>query len=106
MLRRLDAGSRRRTPRLLWLLLGLVAVLVLVAAGCGGDDEEGGGGGDGPIWVLLPDSATSPRWESDDRRYFEKAFKAADVEYNIVNAEGDASQQQSQVEQAISTTPA
>jgi D-xylose transport system substrate-binding protein len=100
-LRRLDTGSRRRTPRLLWLLLGLVAVLALVAAGCGGDDEEGGGG-DGPIWVLLPDSATSPRWESDDRRYFEEAFKAADVEYNIVNAEGDASQQQSQAEQAIS----
>ena len=101
-MRRLDAGSKRRTPRLLWLLLGLVAVLVLVAAGCGGDDEEGGGGGDGPIWVLLPDSATSPRWESDDRRYFEEAFKAADVEYNIVNAENDASQQQSQAEQAIS----
>jgi D-xylose transport system substrate-binding protein len=99
-LRRRDAGSRRRTPRLLWLLLGLVAVLALVAAGCGGDDD-GGGGGDGPIWVLLPDSATSPRWESDDRRYFEQAFKDADVEYNIVNAEGDAAQQQSQVEQAI-----
>jgi D-xylose transport system substrate-binding protein len=100
--RRLDAGSKRRTPRLLGLLLGLVAVLALVGAGCGGDDEEGGGGGDGPIWVLLPDSATSPRWESDDRRYFEEAFKEADVEYNIVNAEGDASQQQSQAEQAIS----
>ena len=98
-MRRRDVGSRRRT--LLALLLGLVAVLVLVAAGCGGDDD-GGGGGDGPIWVLLPDSATSPRWESDDRRYFEQAFKDANVEYNIVNAEGDASQQQSQVEQAIS----
>jgi D-xylose transport system substrate-binding protein len=99
-LRRRDAGSKRRSPRLLALLLGLVALLVLVAAGCGGDDD-GGGGGDGPIWVLLPDSATSPRWESDDRRYFEQAFKDADVEYNIVNAEGDAAQQQSQVEQAI-----
>ena len=99
-MRRRDAGSKRRSPRLLALLLGLVALLVLVAAGCGGDDD-GGGGGDGPIWVLLPDSATSPRWESDDRRYFEQAFKDADVEYNIVNAEGDAAQQQSQVEQAI-----
>jgi D-xylose transport system substrate-binding protein len=99
-LRRRDAGSKRRSPRLLALLLGLVALLVLVAAGCGGDDD-GGGGGDGPIWVLLPDSATSPRWESDDRRYFEQAFKDANVEYNIVNAEGDAAQQQSQVEQAI-----
>jgi D-xylose transport system substrate-binding protein len=77
----------------------LVALFVLVAAGCGGDDE--GGEGEGSIWVLLPDSATSPRWESDDRRYFEQAFTEADVEFNIVNAEGDAAQQQSQAEQAI-----
>jgi D-xylose transport system substrate-binding protein len=100
--RRRDAGSKKRT--VLTLLAGLVAVLALVAAGCGGDDEEAGGGGDGEgsIWVLLPDSATSPRWESDDRRYFEQAFQEADVEFNIVNAEGDAAQQQSQAEQAIS----
>jgi D-xylose transport system substrate-binding protein len=51
--------------------------------------------------VLLPDSASSPRWETDDRRYFEEAFEAAGVEYNIVNAEGDATQQQAQAEQAI-----
>ena len=101
-MRRLDAGSRRRAPKLLWLLLGLVAVLALVGAGCGGDDDEGGGGdGEGSVWVLLPDSATSPRWESDDRRYFEQAFTEADVEFNIVNAENDAAQQQSQAEQAI-----
>ncbi|HEX2291689.1 MAG TPA: substrate-binding domain-containing protein [Gaiellaceae bacterium] len=91
------SGSRRRGP--LGILLVLVALFVLVAAGCGGDDE--GGEGEGSIWVLLPDSATSPRWESDDRRYFEQAFTEADVEFNIVNAEGDAAQQQSQAEQAI-----
>jgi D-xylose transport system substrate-binding protein len=50
---------------------------------------------------LLPDSATSPRWETDDRRYFEEAFDEAGVDYNIVNAEGDAATQQSQAEQAI-----
>jgi D-xylose transport system substrate-binding protein len=100
---RLDPGSWRRAPRLLGILLGLVAVLAFVGAGCGGDDDDGGGGGngDGSIWVLLPDSATSPRWESDDRRFFEQAFQEADVEFNIVNAEGDAAQQQSQAEQAI-----
>jgi D-xylose transport system substrate-binding protein len=98
--RRSEAASRRG-PKLLWLLLGLVAVLALVGAGCGGDDDEGGGDGEGSVWVLLPDSATSPRWESDDRRYFEQAFSEADVEFNIVNAEGDAAQQQSQAEQAI-----
>ena len=55
----------------------------------------------GSIWVLLPDSASSARWETDDRRFFEQAFDAAGVEYNIVNAEGDASTQQTQAEQAI-----
>jgi D-xylose transport system substrate-binding protein len=96
--------------RLVVMLLTLVLALATVAAGCGGDDEEGGGdtgaaaedgGGEGSIWVLLPDSATSPRWESDDRRFFEEAFDEAGVEYNIVNAEGDAAQQQAQTEQAI-----
>ena len=56
---------------------------------------------EGEIWVLLPDSASSARWETDDRRFFEEAFEAAGVEYNIVNAEGDASTQQTQAEQAI-----
>jgi D-xylose transport system substrate-binding protein len=100
---KLEQGFRRtrrmkRVPRLLWLPILLIAALVL-AAGCGGDDD--GGAGDGSIWVLLPDSATSPRWESDDRRYFQQAFEEAGVEFNIVNAEGDAAQQQSQAEQAI-----
>jgi D-xylose transport system substrate-binding protein len=99
------------------LLLALVTALAVVATGCGGDDDDEGGGdteaaddtgaagGEGTcdksIWVLLPDSATSPRWETDDRRYFEEAFEAAGVEHNIVNAEGDPAQQQSQAEQAI-----
>jgi len=102
------------TKRLLLLLLVIVSALALVAAGCGGDDDdeggggdetaaegEGDGGGDGSIWVLLPDSASSPRWEADDRRYFEEIFTEADVEHTIVNAENDAAQQQAQAEQAI-----
>ena len=51
--------------------------------------------------MLLPDSASSDRWEKDDRRFFEEAFKAEGVEYNIVNAEGDANTQLQQAEQAI-----
>ena len=95
--------KRRRTggSRLLWLLVpAVVGMLALVAAGCGGDDG-GGSASDGPIWVLLPDSATSPRWESEDRRYFNQAFEEAGVEHTIVNAENDPAQQQSQAEQAI-----
>ena len=99
--------------RLVVMLLALVFALGAVAAGCGGDDDDGGdtaateaegdgeAAGEGSIWVLLPDSASSPRWESDDRRFFEQFFSEAGVEYTIVNAEGDAAQQQSQAEQAI-----
>ena len=106
-------ATESKTRRLgLILLLALVTALALVAAGCGGDDDDeaedtgaadtgaaaGGGTCDKSIWVLLPDSATSPRWESDDRPYFEQAFSDAGVDHTIVNAEGDAATQQSQAE--------
>jgi D-xylose transport system substrate-binding protein len=56
---------------------------------------------DGSIAVLLPDSASSARWEADDRRFLAAAFEAAGVEYSIVNAEGNAATQIAQAEQAI-----
>jgi D-xylose transport system substrate-binding protein len=107
-LRKHEHGSRKGPSKLLWFLVLAFAALALLAAGCGGDDEGGGdaagtgtaeGTGEGSIWVLLPDSASSPRWETDDRRFFDEHF--ADVEHTIVNAEGDAAQQQAQAEQAI-----
>jgi D-xylose transport system substrate-binding protein len=97
-------GSKR-----VWRTLAILAVFGLVAAGCGDDDDDGGeaasGDGEGSIWVLLPDTASSDRWEKDDRRFFADAFEEAglseDEDFHIVNAEGDASTQQSQAEQAI-----
>jgi D-xylose transport system substrate-binding protein len=106
------------TKRKGFVWMALLLVLALVAAACGGDDEgdgdgdttttaAAGGGADieGPIWVLLPDSATSDRWENDDRRFFEEAFTAAGLssgsDFTIVNAEGDTQAQLSQAEQAI-----
>src|ERR687897_1074232 len=100
-------GGRR------WRLLALavlVAALAVIVVGCGGDDEEDeaagpgdtaaatdGGNADGSIWVLLPDSATSDRWEKDDRRFFAEAVEAAGLsggdDFPIVNAEGDANTQ-------------
>jgi D-xylose transport system substrate-binding protein len=56
---------------------------------------------EGSIAVLLPDSASSARWEADDRRFLAAAFDAAGVDYTIVNAEGDAATQLTQAEQAI-----
>ena len=90
--------------------LVLIAVLGLIAAACSDDDGGGGGGGgdgggEGSIWVLLPDTESSTRWEEDDRRYFGEQFEAAGLadgeDFTIVNAEGDAATQQSQAEQAI-----
>ncbi len=66
--------------------------------------EPTGGDVEGKIAVLLPDSASSSRWETDDRRFFEQAFEEAGLssdQYTILNAEGDASTQQTQAEQAI-----
>jgi D-xylose transport system substrate-binding protein len=79
---------------------------------CGGDDDgggggdgDGGGGGEGSVWVLLPDSTTSPRWEGEDRPALKAALEAEGLtegeDFSIVNAEGDAATQQSQAEQAI-----
>ena len=73
----------------------LIFSLMLVFAVAASAQDEG------LIAVLLPDSASSARWEADDRRFFEQAFEAAGVNYSIVNAEGDATVQISQAEQAI-----
>ena len=118
-MRGIAIGDGAARKLLILLAAALIALLALTAAGCGGDDDDDeagdtaaatgagdtggdtGGGGDGSIWVLLPDSASSDRWEKDDRRFFEQAFDEAGVEYNIVNAEGDANAQLSQAEQAI-----
>lgn len=95
---------------------GIIALLVmgllLVLAACGGaatpaptqeaaQPTSAPAMGEGSIWVLLPDSASSARWETDDRRFFEESFTAAGVDFTIVNAEGDARTQQTQAEQAI-----
>ena len=90
-------------------VLSLLALTACTAPAAAPAAESGGeaapaaeaGGGEGMIAVLLPDSASSARWEADDRRFFEEAFDAAGVKYSIVNAEGDARTQQTQAEQAI-----
>jgi D-xylose transport system substrate-binding protein len=103
----------RKRKGFIWV--ALLATLGLVMAACGDDDGDGAaeptgaespaGDGEGSIWVLLPDTESSDRWEEDDRRYFTENFEAAGLadgeDFTIVNAEGDATTQQSQAEQAI-----
>ncbi len=90
-----------------WLSAALGVGLVVIAA-CGNTGSSSGSSTPTPkkgkIAVLLPDSASSSRWETDDRKFFEQAFQAAGLssgDYIIQNAGGSASQQQTQAEQAI-----
>ncbi|MBO4273462.1 sugar ABC transporter substrate-binding protein [Microbispora triticiradicis] len=55
----------------------------------------------GKIGVILPDSKSSARWETADRKYLEEAFKTAGVEYDIQNAQGDKSAFQTIADQMI-----
>ncbi len=43
----------------------------------------------GKVGVILPDTKSSARWETQDRPALEKAFQDAGVEFDIQNANGD-----------------
>ncbi|MFN0284585.1 MAG: sugar ABC transporter substrate-binding protein [Kineosporiaceae bacterium] len=83
---------------------GFVGLFAIGAAGalalsaCGGSSSGAGTtpgasssapAAAGKVGVILPDSASSARWETADRKFLEDAFKAAGVEYDIQNAGGD-----------------
>ena len=50
---------------------------------------SGSAGTAGKIGVILPDTKSSARWETQDRPNLEAAFKQAGVEFDIQNANGD-----------------
>ena len=87
-----------------------VAIGALALSGCGnqkgqGNDEaDSGSGGDGDVTIalLLPESKTT-RYESLDKPNFEKYVKEAnpDAKVEYRNANQDATQQQQQVEAAV-----
>ncbi|MDX6377980.1 MAG: D-xylose transport system substrate-binding protein [Gaiellaceae bacterium] len=57
----------------------------------------------GKVGVILPDTKSSVRWESFDRVYLGDAFKAAGVEYDIQNAEGDKNKMATIADQMITS---
>jgi D-xylose transport system substrate-binding protein len=77
----------------------LVGALAFTVAACGSDDDSGSGssGSSGStktetkakVGVILPDTASSARWENADRPLLGEAFKAAGVDSDIQNANGD-----------------
>ncbi|MCZ2818272.1 sugar ABC transporter substrate-binding protein [Modestobacter sp. VKM Ac-2984] len=86
-------------------MTALAASLVFSMAACGSDDDAGGGGdaaeAAGKVGVILPDTASSARWESADRPLLETAFEEAGVDYDIQNAQGDAQRMATIAEQMI-----
>jgi len=72
-----------------------LAVTAFGVAACGSDSSSGGGdtsggsGDVGSVGVILPDSASSARWETADRKFLGDAFTAAGVSADIQNANGD-----------------
>src|SRR5947209_15035763 len=91
-------------------LVGVVLLAVLFTA-CGSANTGGSSGGGGAtggnngkgckkVGVLLPETATSARWDGEDRPLLQQdipqALSGATVDYN--NAEGVADDQQTQAE--------
>jgi D-xylose transport system substrate-binding protein len=90
---------------ILSLTAASAALLVgLTACGGSGSDKKTGSttaAKKGKIGVILPDSKSSARWETADRKYLGEAFKAAGVAYDIQNAQGDKNAFQTIADQMI-----
>ena len=85
----------------------LLAATGLIALGglsaCGSNNNTGGTtpAKKAKVGVILPDSASSARWETADRKYLEAAFKTAGVDYDIQNAQNDKQAFQTIADQMI-----
>jgi D-xylose transport system substrate-binding protein len=82
------------------------AALLVGLTACGGSGSGTKSGSTtaakkGKIGVILPDSKSSARWETADRKYLGEAFKAAGVAYDIQNAQGDKNAFQTIADQMI-----
>jgi D-xylose transport system substrate-binding protein len=83
------------------LAIAGAAALSLLLAACGSSSDGGtttsaapaesssSAAPAGKVGVILPDSASSARWETADRKFLQEAFDAAGIESDIQNANGD-----------------
>ena len=88
-----------RSTRLALIAAGMGLTLAMSACGAnqdsgnnsgGGGTDTTGGSSDGiPVGVILPETASSARWEGFDRPMIEAAMKAQGLEPHIENAQGD-----------------
>ena len=79
-------------------VVALAAVSVAVTAAFANSSKSSA---DTPACVLLPDTKSSVRWETQDRPTFIALFKKAGIAATVVNAEGDAQKMRSQADQCL-----
>ncbi|MDQ6662052.1 MAG: substrate-binding domain-containing protein [Chloroflexota bacterium] len=99
----MELFSAKRKP---FAVLISILLLSLLATACGSASDTGSttsapvnGKGCTKVGVLLPETASSARWESKDRPLLDAAITSAiGTHPDIVNAEGDPTKQQSQAE--------
>jgi D-xylose transport system substrate-binding protein len=89
-----------------WTLKGLIALVGVGVLATGGvaacnNDESGAAAKTPKVGVILPDSATSNRWDEADRKYLKAAFDAAGMPAIISNAQGDKNQFQTLADQML-----
>ncbi|PZF86997.1 sugar ABC transporter substrate-binding protein [Micromonospora deserti] len=90
-----------RKGLLTFAAVGLLATGSMAACGDNSGGDQAGSDKTPKIGVILPDSKSSARWEGADRKFLEEAFKAAGVQYDIQNAQGDKTQFQTIADQMI-----
>ncbi|MFI5778811.1 sugar ABC transporter substrate-binding protein [Nocardia sp. NPDC051570] len=87
-----------RTKTLGAVAIALTALLPLTACGSNSSRSDsnattsgsgGGSGANGTVGVILPETATSARWEGFDRPMLQKALTAQGFDADIENAQGD-----------------
>src|SRR6266511_4375246 len=87
-----------RSTRLALIAAGMGLTLALTACGANSDNSSGSSGssdtgsadsGGIPVGVILPETASSARWEGFDKPMREAALKAKGLNPHIENAQGD-----------------
>lgn len=67
-------------------VVAMAGISAIALAGCTSGD---GGAAATRACVILPDAASSPRWETLDRKYLQEGLEGAGFEVDIQNAQGD-----------------
>ncbi len=83
-------------------LAGISALLLAGCSGGGGDGATTAAAAGDRACVILPDAASSPRWENNDRPYLEEGLTAAGFETDIQNAQGDVNKYATIADQQLS----